>query len=546
MKEQVINKKNIDKLNFQVIDNFQQLGTTLSCPARILSYVRKFKTERNMQTLVMVKDRKTYKSCKQLSAIQKAIKTRIGQAIFDTIEDTSHILAYKKGVNYRAELQDCVDNTIQINFDIKKCYDNITYQHIVNMLQHYGFTHRGAKLVAGYCVVKRTLHKKNKGDIIVNTLQQGSQCSPIISNLVLNWVLDEPLKAWLTAYIKRNELPISYKYYRYSDNVALFIKGNISLEFIKDYRNQYRSLLRAQNMWCHDEIVTKNNNPHRNQRFLGIVLNKIARIELKEFHKLRAILFNCCRNGLAIEGDKYLKEKMYELTFDETTPYDSDTIVEIFTKIMTGKIAYIKSINEKQYLQLKKLLTTATTLYEQRASGTIYYTQDAAPFTKLLREDIFEFIKKTYHNQNEDVGQYLLHLGRLVTLNVEDPISRPTSFIPPPTGTTEAVTLATEQVANAPLSTSERMAHSELLQMAREQLLREVERPIRYFSWDGTSTAPTPMTESTAASATTNDPYIAILGAEFASGRIPIPRIRMDDTQPAQTTSTADPDEIPF
>jgi hypothetical protein len=65
------------------------------------------------------------------------------------------------------------------------------------MLQNYGFDYKGAKLVAGYCVVKRKIKKKDGTETYINTLQQGSPCSPIISNLVLNLILDEPIKAWI-------------------------------------------------------------------------------------------------------------------------------------------------------------------------------------------------------------------------------------------------------------------------------------------------------------------------------------------------------------
>lgn len=387
--------------NFGIVDNFGNLGAILNCPPRILSYVRKYKKEKRMQTLVVVGDRKTYKSDRQLAAIQKAIKDKIAQKIFNSLEDTKHILAYKKGFDYRKELQDCINNDLQISFDIKKCYDSITYKHIVRMLQYYGFTHRGAKLVAGYCVVERTVNGH-----IINTLQQGSACSPIISNLVLNLMIDEPLKAWLNHYIVTNKLDISYKYYRYSDNVALFIRGNTPLEFLKYYREQYRLLTNSNNIWVHDEYVTKSNHPFRNQRFLGIVLNKVARIDLREFSKLRAILFNCCRNGINIEATKYLKEKLYELTFNDELPYDIDDIIEKFKNIMQGKISYIKNISEKQYNILNKLLKTACILYDyNNDSGIKIYNEG-------LRKDLFDYIKGT----KTDLEQYLLGLADLLKI----------------------------------------------------------------------------------------------------------------------------------
>lgn len=370
---------------FKHIIDFQTLGASTGCTPKVLAYARKFKHEHRLQTKVTIGDRVTYKSAKSLAAIQNKFKNTIFLNIFNSLKSTQHILAYKKGFNYREELQTCTDNSLQISFDIKKCYDSISFKHIVKMLQHYGFTHKGAKLVAGYCVVQR----KIKDDVFVNTLQQGSKCSPIISNLVLNLILDEPLLEWLKNYKEKHKLEdFEYKYYRYSDNVVLFLKGKeISLDFIKEYKEMYRELLNSNRIWVHDEFITNNKHPFRNQRFLGIVLNKVARIELKEFSKLRAILFNCCRRGLNTEARKYLENKIYEATFNDEIPYDDDTVITKFKSIMNGKISYIKSINKKQYIQLKNLMEIATMLnvnpniYDNRAS---------------LDKEIFDTIKKIY------------------------------------------------------------------------------------------------------------------------------------------------------
>jgi hypothetical protein len=217
-----------------------------------------------------------------------------------------------------------------------------------------GFTENGATRITRYCTVKRRLPNGKT----VETLQQGSVCSPALSNLVCYEFIDKPLLEWvenlreiLGAGLERLE------YCRYSDNVALFATGEaFTSDHVKEFLRVSRQVLSNTRMSNHDVTVTPKNHPKRHQKFLGIVLNKAARVDLEEYERTQSILFNAVRLGLAPQAYRYVSERYYENTGGDITILSPEDINKKFISVMRGKAAYISQINISQYIALKNLL----------------------------------------------------------------------------------------------------------------------------------------------------------------------------------------------
>jgi hypothetical protein len=381
---------NLTTLKFSVVKNFYDLSFLIKVKPSIISYYYKFRNDK--QKLIKIKDRCTYNSAIGLKRIQMNMLKNIFEPIINQIPN-EHMLAYIKGRQYVKTLCDsCVGNDYMITYDIKKYYDSITKKHIVDTLMDYGFTKKGAKLVAHYCVVKRTVTGKDGKERIVETLQQGSPCSPAIANIVGYKYIDTPVLDYLKNKFNSDEF--KYKYVRFSDNVGLFISGPVTKEMIQDYIKFTKDTLSKSYFRFHDVCSIKITHPKIHQKFLGVVLNKIARVELNTFKRLRAILFNCARHGVVREAKTYfLREYGSELPgFTQNTILIGDNdIVKKFYQHMTGKIAYIKQINEKQYRELHNLLEGVKLLNNER--DLIYYstpsiTKDSLPGC------IFDIVKK--------------------------------------------------------------------------------------------------------------------------------------------------------
>jgi hypothetical protein len=265
-----------------VIEDWYDLAVAINSKPQTLSYA--LRNRESLQTQIRIKDRIVYNSGRSLKTVQEKL-IPLCKGMYGLV-DTEPMLAYVKGKDPRQILQGCTGAKYEVLVDIRKFYDHITFRHLVDTLTDFGMTERGAKLVTRYCVVKRSVDNKQ-----ISTLQQGSPCSPVLSNLVGAKYIDAPVLAWLREKARQNPR-LKYKYYRYCDNLALFLDGDIPLDFVKEYQRFVNRTLAAARFQGHKWQVVPHNHPKRNQKFLGMVLNNVARIECAEFQRLRATLFN--------------------------------------------------------------------------------------------------------------------------------------------------------------------------------------------------------------------------------------------------------------
>lgn len=393
-----------------LVHSWDDLGNLLRIKTQTMSYVgRRLVGERGlqrdkMQHLVKVKGRDTYKSDTALARIQDALN-----ALFDHVQGQgpqSHLLAYRKGVDYKRELEKYVGRKYMTHCDIKGYYDNIATRKIVKTLCDLGhMTEAGAKLVARYCVVRRKVDGR-----WIHTLQQGSPCSPLLSNLVGYALFDRDILAWVADKNRQNPR-MHLEYVRYCDNLALFSDGDIPLEILKEYEKMVRQVMGRNGFKTHKWSTTPKNHPFRHQRFLGVVLNEKARVDLARFHRARATLFNACCHSVSHEATKYfslhdirptsfptqLTLGTGEVELFRTTDKDR---CDHFLTIMRGHVAYIQSVSGAQGLVLKKLLEACKYL-----QGTVFRGNEWATKAE-LPQAIFDAVK-TYNRKEEAVEIYL-------------------------------------------------------------------------------------------------------------------------------------------
>jgi hypothetical protein len=313
------------------------------------------------------KRRYVYKSDSPLSSIQE----RIGAILSGICEkelDETKVVAYMKGVNAAKVFSRNVDKKYQVQFDVKKYYDHVSYRHIKETLMDHGFQRLGAQLVSYLCTVKRTLPKTGQ---VINTLQQGSAASPAISNLVGYKYIDVPILEWIEG--KKGQFPYAeFIYARYSDNVFLWVdypdNKTVPIEVFKEYKQFVKDTLAKNRFWTHHWATIPNNHPKRNQRALGIVLNKRARVDKATLSTWRSTLFNACRCGMDIAARNYWNDRgrPFNPDDDEDLPehIQDERDVERFIMVARGMVSYVGSINWEHGLQLDKLLTVAKELYE--------------------------------------------------------------------------------------------------------------------------------------------------------------------------------------
>lgn len=357
--------KQAELQGFSHIHSWRDLGHLLGVRTYIMS--NSLRNKDNLQKRITLKGRTVYKSLRGLKFVQERIQLLM-ESLMSSVP-TDHLLAYISGRDARAIIADkCTSCKYLVHFDIKKYYDNITTSHIENALVRHDFTPNGARLVARYCTVKRTTKRKDGKIRTISSLQQGSPASPVISNLVGHYEIDMPVMSWLRENAARYP-KLEYSYYRYSDNVFLFLNGDIPVEFLREYKAYIWDSLPKRGFLTHKWHMIPHNHPKRNMKILGIVVNKQARLEHTVYDRMRAMLLNVVRFGLSAEAKLYYEEAPRpDVPLVETLGVRSTLDANRYWQVLAGKVAYLKSINPRHYLECQKLLKAARITEELRVA----------------------------------------------------------------------------------------------------------------------------------------------------------------------------------
>ena len=339
----------------KLISNWETLGSALNIAPKYLAHA--LYSRDSMQHRIRLGKRVVYKSDPLLHFVQNRLSL-IAEPLLDELPGNDVVLSYRRGQNPVEEIKKLTGAKLLISTDIKKFYDHVVVPHIAGALMDCGFSKNGAKLIARYCIVKRGEH--------LHTLQQGCPASPAISNLVGYKYFDRPITKWL----KENLNDVEYKYVRYCDNIELFIYGKVPEDFPARYKEEVKKITSEAGFRTHDWATISDSHPKLNQKFLGVVLNSKARVERGMIDELRATLFNLCVKGLSdAEVARYMRSlgkiPLNTEVGSDGAPVDA-AVNEMLRgqalRILGGKVAYVRSVNDRHGKWLGKLLALAKDL----------------------------------------------------------------------------------------------------------------------------------------------------------------------------------------
>lgn len=374
----------------EAISSWDTLGAALNVKPNLLAWA--LHNRDNMQHRIRLGERTVYKSEPLLNLIQ----TRIGllvEPLLDELPGNECVYSYRRGKSPVKMIKELAGAKLLISTDIKGFYDHVFIWHIEGALVDCGFSPQGARLIARYCVVKRGS---------MQTLQQGCPASPALSNLVGYKYMDVPIKAWL----KENLNGVDHEYVRYCDNVELFIYGEVPEGFAEKYKAAVKEIMAKSKFRTHDWATISDKHPKMNQRFLGVVLNKEARVEKSIIDDLRATLFNICLHGFTQEDATRFLDSLGKLpegfgSQSHIWEYDNgitvDTLRYQTLAILKGKAAYVSSVNKKHGQWLGKLLSVANELADNEAWRTSVSQYNERWKNILLK----------YKNKEQNRGEFL-------------------------------------------------------------------------------------------------------------------------------------------
>ena len=392
-------------IGFASVSDWYTLGAVIGVTPQLLAWT--LKARDSMQHRIDLKGRTVYASEKPLKHVQIHIEAMLS-GLLDSVQDNEVVLAYRQGVNPAVRLREYAGSERLISFDIRHYYDSVKLrQHIAPTLEDYGFTPAGARLVGRYCVVRRDTVKLqgDEGTVQrggIQSLQQGCPASPVISNLVGYKFIDRPILDWL-----RGKWPnLKYKYVRYCDNAELFLQEETDKEFYNAYKEFVCKELRKNGFRTHDWASIGQHDRHRNIQFLGVVLNKVTRVEREKIDALRATLFNMAtRQSL---HDFYEECLRFHREYGTVESEDGMTVVRCL-RALSGYVAYLTPINQKHAMWLRKLLALVKWLNEYS-----HYNNEAPQnWAQLVmsykdnKEGVDSYLKRMQDARNavcEDVG----------------------------------------------------------------------------------------------------------------------------------------------
>ena len=323
--------------------------------------------------------RVVYKSSKTLNNMQtRLLGTSLEMFYNIPEEDREHIISYIPNLNPARALSAYAGADCMVSFDIRKFYDNVSFNTIVKTFEHCGMNTAGAKLLARYCVVNR------------KSLQQGSPCSPMLSNLVGYYMFDKQIKQ----YIEETYPDLDLRYVRYCDNIVLFCFSEIPEDFYANYKAKCLEIMWSSGFKTHKWMKVTNTNPRRNMSWLGVVLNKVARVDKEKYDELRGELFRLLKCGSVLMS-------LFEMDNTSLPRYtnDRDVILPLVAKkvlaVLRGKISYINSVCPKQGKALTKLYQAVKLRSEYKDAW--FSDISSGQFANL----------KSYKDDNESIESYI-------------------------------------------------------------------------------------------------------------------------------------------
>ena len=216
-------------------------------------------------------------------------------------------------------------------FDLQNCFLNIQWHQIYGVFHSIGHKPSEAKTLTALAshaskvipTMSSQLDKDQRRLLKARHLPQGAPCSPMLCNAVL-YFLDRRLSGLAES--------LNLEYSRYADD--LVFSGN-------QHRN-WRFLEPLIGSICLEQGFPLNHRKtrlslsHQKQKVTGIVVNQKVNVDRKDYEQLKAILYNCVKQGIDSQNKGQHPD---------------------FKAHLKGRIDYVSSLNENKGSKLYDLFS---------------------------------------------------------------------------------------------------------------------------------------------------------------------------------------------
>ncbi len=255
----------------------------------------------------------------QLKMAQRQILEKILQKV--EVSDVAHGFIKSKSVLTGAKVHRTSPD-ILINIDLENFFPTITFERVRGLYQHLGYSGYIASLLAMICTYCERIPVEIKGETkYIKTseriLPQGSPASPMITNIICHR-MDKRI------YGLCQKLGVTYT--RYADDMSFSYTGELDKFAIGSFLNSIQKIIESEGFHINRQ-KTNILRKHNRQYITGIVINNDE-------------------IGVARKWVKILRASIY----NAQKLKNAGEIIPQKTKMeIAGKIAWLKSVNEKRY-----------------------------------------------------------------------------------------------------------------------------------------------------------------------------------------------------
>lgn len=218
--------------------------------------------------------------------LMRVVQYKILKDILEKIEVPEYIHAFEKEKNIPTMAALHVGKEVVVSLDLKDFFTSIKQYHVDQIFQHLGFSEKPARTLSELCTYK-------------SFVPQGALTSPKLSNIVTALTFGPNIKHYCdtkgyTLTIYADDITIS------ADHKLDGQEGHESvtqvIQFVTEQVQRFGFRLNREKI--------KIMKTYQRQYVCGAVVNQKVNMQKKERHKLRAIVHNCERNGIAAEALK--------------------------------------------------------------------------------------------------------------------------------------------------------------------------------------------------------------------------------------------------
>jgi retron-type reverse transcriptase len=231
---------------------------------------------------------------RSLAAAQRWIFTNILERL--PVHAAAH--GFVKGRSIKSNAEPHVAKQVVVNADLKDFFPTITFHRVRGAFEHFGYSPAAATILALLCTEspRRTVEYAGNKFLVATgprALPQGACTSPALSNLIARR-MDSRL-AGIAA-------KLGWQYTRYADDLSFSAAGDAEPETRIGY------LLARVRHIAEDEGFAVNEKKTRVLRrsaamaVTGVVVNERPGVRRRERRRLRAILHNAKKTGLAAQN----------------------------------------------------------------------------------------------------------------------------------------------------------------------------------------------------------------------------------------------------